>query len=158
VVLLFYFLDRFLERWVAVAASALFLVHPVQTESVLYVYQRSTLLACFFSLLALICLSRGRSWWALFLFVLAFESKASAIAVPILIALFGGVPSAAGDNRPIGRNLRIGLLITGVALALSAAVVLVYQNESTVGVGAAGNIAPLRYLLTQTRVVFTYLR
>jgi hypothetical protein len=41
--LLFLLLREFFERWVAVAAAAVFLVHPVQTEPVLYVYQRSTL-------------------------------------------------------------------------------------------------------------------
>src|SRR5437867_5772751 len=58
--LLYVLLGRFLERWLAIAAPALFLVHPIQTEAVLYVYQRSILLACFFSLLGLIALAERR--------------------------------------------------------------------------------------------------
>src|SRR5690349_6219168 len=40
-VLLFFLLGRFVDRWIAVAASAIFLVHPIQTAAVLYVYERS---------------------------------------------------------------------------------------------------------------------
>ncbi len=84
-ILLFILLGKFLERWVAVAAAAIFLVHPVQTEPALYIYQRSTLLACFFSLLALIALSEKRNWFAVILFICAFEGKESALAIPLAV-------------------------------------------------------------------------
>src|SRR5262249_5014099 len=90
-VLLFFLLRRFVEQWVAVASAAIFLIHPLQTEAVLYIYQRSILLACFFSLLALHALAKGRTRWAFFFFVLAFEGKESAIAVPIAVAALGGM-------------------------------------------------------------------
>ena len=91
--LLFLLLREFFERWVAIAAAAIFLVHPVQTEPVLYVYQRSTLLACFFSLLALIALSKDRKWMAVLLFICAFEGKESALAVPLTVAALGAAIS-----------------------------------------------------------------
>ena len=47
-VLLFLLLRGFVEKWIAGTAAAIFLAHPIQTEAVLYVYQRSILLACFF--------------------------------------------------------------------------------------------------------------
>src|SRR5215475_4769470 len=72
-VLLFLLLRRFTEQWVAIAAAAVFLVHPIQTEPVLYVYQRSILLACFFSLLGLTALAERRRGWAVLAFLLAFE-------------------------------------------------------------------------------------
>src|SRR5262245_23724330 len=105
-VLLFLLLREFADRWIAVFAAAIFLVHPVQTEPVLYVYQRSTLLACFFSLLALTALVKGRKWFAVLLFILAFESKESAIAVPLAVAAVynrrgfrTATPSAVIDRR-----------------------------------------------------------
>src|SRR6266571_8731648 len=98
-VLFFFLLSRFVERWLAIAAAAVFLAHPIQTESVLYVYQRSTLLACFFSLLALIALAARRLWWALLMFILAFESKESALAVPAVAALLGGVSEMSNRIR-----------------------------------------------------------
>src|SRR6516164_11732888 len=67
-VLLFVLLSSFFEKWLAIAAAGLFLIHPIQTEPVLYVYQRSILLGCFFSLLAIIALVRKRPWLAAFLF------------------------------------------------------------------------------------------
>src|SRR5262249_62285699 len=84
-VLLFVLLSGFFERWIGLFAAILFLVHPIQTEAVLYVYQRSILLACFFSLLALIALSKNRPWLAAVLFLVAFESKESALAVPLAV-------------------------------------------------------------------------
>src|SRR4051812_346672 len=87
--LLFLLLREFTEQWVAVTAAAIFLAHPIQTEPVLYVYQRSTLLACFFSLLAVIALTKDRKWLALLLFVCAFEGKESALAVPLVVAAVG---------------------------------------------------------------------
>src|SRR5262245_51566500 len=83
--LLFFLLSRYVERWIAIVAAAIFLVHPIQTEPVLYVYQRSVLLACLFSLLALIALADKRIWWAVAAFFLAFESKESAVAVPLAL-------------------------------------------------------------------------
>src|SRR5579884_980521 len=59
-ILLFFLLNRFVDRWIATTAAAIFLVHPIQTGAVLYVYERSTLLACFFSLLGLIALADRR--------------------------------------------------------------------------------------------------
>ena len=50
------------------------------------------------------------------------------------------------------------LLAGAVLMAFAALAILVYWNEQTVGIGAAGQISPLRYLLTETRVLYTYLR
>ena len=86
-VLLYWLVAGFAEPWIAIAAAGVFLVHPVQSEPVLYVYERSTLLACFFSLLALLALTRDRRWVAIVMFLCAFESKEAAIAVP-LVAVF----------------------------------------------------------------------
>ena len=46
-------------------AALVFAVHPIQTEATLYVYQRSTLLATLFALLALISHLRGRPFFRL---------------------------------------------------------------------------------------------
>jgi protein O-mannosyl-transferase len=166
-VLLFFLLRRYFGEWIAAAAAAIFLIHPIQTEPVLYVYQRSVLLACFFSLVALVALDKGRIGWALLAFFLAFESKESAVAVPLaLVALNRNV--VAGFS-PRFHNVEVWkrrlkpattylLLASGIVFAAAALVLLAYVNERTVGTGAAELISPWRYLLTQTRVLFTYLR
>src|SRR5262249_1642481 len=149
-------------RWLACAAAAIFLAHPIQTEAVLYVYQRSILLACFFSLLGLLMLAERRFSWAAIMLLCAFESKESAIAAPVAVALLGGLfLKWLQVNLPpsgVGKRLRITLFVAGILLAAAALGLLLYMDERTAGLGAAEHISPLRYLLTETRVVFTYLR
>ena len=186
-VLLFLLLKRYVERWIAIAAASIFLVHPIQTSAVLYVYERSTLLACFFSLLGLIAIAERRVGWAVVSFALAFEGKESAIAVPLALAV---LPSPFGRGRRVedapGEGLRSGqilqptpgaparwlsrrplpqgegfrtLFVVGAALLSAFALgILVRFNEQTVGIGAAAQTSPFRYLLIETRVVYTYLR
>jgi len=169
-VLLYLLLKRFMEPWMAIVAGAIFLVHPIQTEPVVYVYQRSTLLACFFSLLGLIALVDRRIGWAALAFLLAFESKEAALAIPLAVALFSGMkgivaaispvppaPPDETDRPPTTRSLRWALCIGVAALAVATLVFLVRVKEQSVGFGVQ-DISPLHYLLTETRVVFTYLR
>src|SRR6185436_7094750 len=139
-------LKRFIEPGTAAVAAAVFLAHPIQTEPVFYVYQRSTLLACLFSLLALLAFRVRRYWLAFLLFFLAFESKESALAVPLALGLL---------YQHRARKWLLAGTLVGTAAALA---ILVYRQETTVGIGAAGEVTPWRYLATQLRVVYTYLR
>ena len=150
--LLFYLLEKFVGQWVAAGAAALFMLHPIQTEAVLYIYERSTLLACFFSLLGLIALVEKRNWLAAGLFFLAFESKEAALAVPLAVALLG---KRERGLKPAATYWIVAVVVLFGAITLG---LLEHANEPTVGIGAAGQVHPLRYLLTETRVVFTYLR
>jgi tetratricopeptide (TPR) repeat protein len=151
-VLLYLLLKRFATPWVAAVAAALFLAHPIQTEPVLYVYQRSILLACFFSLLGLIALADKRPWLTAALFFLAFESKESALAIPVAVALLA--PLARSKQEGSSRPRLFYFYAFGAALGAFALFLL--ASDTTVGIGAGMN--PLRYLLTETRVLFTYLR
>ncbi|HEY2383254.1 MAG TPA: tetratricopeptide repeat protein [Terriglobia bacterium] len=151
-ILLYVLLSAFFERWIATAAAAMFLIHPIQTEPVLYIYQRSILLACFFSLLALIALfmqPRSRPWLAAVLFLCAFESKEAALAVPLVVA---------GICVTTNRRYRIALAAGVLVLAVAALGVLAYRNEQTVGIKAAGQVGPIAYFMTETRVFYTYVR
>ena len=173
-VLLFVLLRRVVDRWIAVAAASVFLVHPIQTEPVLYVYQRSVLLACLFSLLALIALAERRHWLAAACFFCAFESKESAVAVPLAVAVLVNTVTANDADGPRGRHLflqpirairgwllapyRIVLLAGSAVLSVGAIALLFYRGEATVGIGAAAQVSPGQYFLAQTRIVYTYLR
>ena len=151
-----------LGAWTALAASLIFLAHPIQTESVLYIYQRSTLLATFFSLLGLTAVRRlalepktvtgSRRWpgmaMAFVWFALAFESKESALAVPLVLLMFVGV------RTPMGRA--VGALVGTFGFA--ALGLLFLLGEETVGFGAVRQVHPFFYSLTQVRVLYTYLR
>ena len=145
-ILLYYLLSQFLKHWVAVTAGAIFLVHPIQTEAVLYVYQRSVLLACLFSLLSLIAFHKKKYWLAAICFVCAFESKESAIAVPIALALL------------FRHKSRWPLFAGSVAAGVGALALLLYSKNPTVGIAAARDTGAFAYLIAQCRVIYTYLR
>ncbi len=156
-VLFFVLLSKWLDRRIAWIAAAIFLVHPIQTEPVLYIYQRSILLAAFFSLLGLLAFQRQRPWLSLFCFVLAFESKESALAVPLLIALY--LFSRGRGSESGKRSLVAPVVVLAVVLVAAATLALLaYRDEATVGIGVAERVSPVAYFMTQTRVVYTYLR
>ncbi len=152
--LLFVLLSRLLDRRVALIAAGIFLAHPIQTEAVMYVYQRSTLLACFFSLLALMAWRRERPWLALALILVAFEAKESALAVPLMLALY--VRALPGGQR---RSTQVAFVVVCIlALAAGTLALLDFREETTVGLGVADRTSPAAYFLTQSRVIYTYLR
>ncbi|HDL64563.1 MAG TPA: tetratricopeptide repeat protein, partial [Proteobacteria bacterium] len=82
---------RMFPRAVPFLTAVLFLVHPVQTESVAYIAGRADLLAAFFMLLALLFSLDGRKIFRLLLsmvfFLLALSAKEAAIILPLLIIL-----------------------------------------------------------------------
>ena len=156
-ILFFMLLNKWVDRRIAWIAAAVFLMHPIQTEPVLYIYQRSVLLAAFFSLLGLLALERHRPWLSLLCFFLAFESKESALAVPLLIAIYQF--SRGRRVEPGRRSLAAPVVVLAVVLvAVATLALLAYRDEATVGFGVAERVSPLTYFMTQTRVVYTYLR
>ena len=65
--------------------ALIFAVHPLQTEAVLYIYQRSTLLATCFSLLCLLSYQRRRHWLSLVFLLLAVVSKEFTVVLPLIM-------------------------------------------------------------------------
>src|SRR5262249_55412158 len=89
----------------ALAGPALFLLHPLQSESVLYIWGRSEILSTLFGLAAILLMLPSRIGLshragALACMVLALASKEEAIAIPIIFymwwALVEGRPRRPG--------------------------------------------------------------
>lgn len=94
--------------WLATSAAAVFGLHPLNSEAVLWVSGRADLLAAGFSLLALVCFARaerpgarprgGDAWLgglALFLALLAKESATATVVILVVYVLVfasGGTP------------------------------------------------------------------
>ena len=89
--------------WIAFFAGLIFLVHPLQTQPINYIYQRAALLAAFFYLssLALYVKTRStrlenpdsRSWivyWtgSLLAAALSMFSKETAVSLPLIVCLY----------------------------------------------------------------------
>ena len=154
----------------ALAVALLWAVHPLQTESVTGVIQRTELLGAFFILLSLWAFARGgerhqsgdgrggRGWFALAVGACVAGALAKEIVavVPVLALLYDRTYLAGtfGGAWRARRGAYLGLAATWLVLA---AFVLHTPNRG----GAAGfglGVTSWEYLLTQCRALVLYLR
>jgi len=110
----------------AAAAAALFLLHPIQTESVTYVVQRAEIFATMALLggvwLAAVAVQSARPYLyvpaILAVGLFGFWSKDSTVVLPVLIALYGWCFMPPEQWRAV---LRLWPLLVVVVLAIGAA-------------------------------------
>jgi hypothetical protein len=155
----------------AAAVAAVWLLHPLQVSTVLYMVQRMTELSALFVLAGLICYVRGRrlhetaprrGWLliaAAFLvcFPLALFSKESALLFPayctlieIIVFQFGGAANVQSKVRALHGTLLLGYVSATayVAVNFSSVVLNAY---------AVRDFTLLERLLTETRVLILYI-
>jgi tetratricopeptide (TPR) repeat protein len=152
-------------EWLACAVALIWAVHPLQTESVTYIVQRSESLAGMFTFLALYASLRSsgaavsRSWRAVAVgaALLAMLSKPVAVVTPLLIVAFESVfAEERGRELWRKRGRFYGALL---ATCLVPAVLLVLPNESSSSAGLGGTRpGAWQYLLTQCDIIVHYLR
>lgn len=157
-------------EWVPLAAAAVFVIHPIQIESVTYVIQRATSLCGFFILLAVwgyqeCWAGRGRVWLVVsgVGMVGALFSKETAFVVPVLLL---GVEMFVMGNARRGAMLRIlpysaaALVIPVLLMAVSAAQGKGHGFESIFGVAHGVQRAGYawEYAMTEPLVWWHYLR
>jgi len=163
-------LDAHIRGFIAMASSMIFVVHPVQTQAVTYIIQRFTSLATFFYLLSIVLFlrwrlsSRGGSRVFFYLFsilsaVLAMKTKEISFTLPLVIFLYEY--SFFRERWKISYDL-IPVLLTLLIIPLTRigfdkphgdmfdALREVSQETE--------NISRGDYLLTQFRVIVTYIR
>jgi tetratricopeptide (TPR) repeat protein len=143
---------RHLAPLTAGLAAALFALHPIQTESVTYIFARSSVLAASFALLCFWFFLRDRLAISACFFGLSLLAKEETIALPAFLALY---------DYARQRRLRWGYYGALLAFAALAAARLFYLLE-TVPDAQAGfrlrNVPAHLYALTQFRVLWIYLR
>jgi protein O-mannosyl-transferase len=147
VLLVFDVLRRLIPERPALAAAALFAVHPIMTEPVAYVFARGTLLAALFSLLSVRSWLEGRHGIAVGWFAVAMLGKEECAALPVVLLLL-----------PRPRPWRPLAAMFGVALALGLRVVWAAATISGSGAGAQAGISPPAYFAVQGVVILRYLR
>ncbi|MCC6418692.1 MAG: tetratricopeptide repeat protein [Gemmataceae bacterium] len=172
-------LDRWQGRfdtsapWLALSIALLWLVHPLQTQSVTYIIQRLESLMGLFYLLTLYCVVRGaaplvadhplpaahRHWlWyaaAVVCFTLGMMTKEVMASAPVVVLLYDRT-FLAGSFREAFRR-RWGLY---VALMLPWGLLVperVLVEGTSAGFSTAG-VTPLQYLMTQSGVLLYYVR
>jgi hypothetical protein len=139
-------LARLLPARAALIAALVFAVHPVQSETVCYVYARSALLMTSLCMLALASWLAGRPWRAATLFALATLAKEECAAFPIALGML-----SLASPRALAAML-------GIALAAGLRVAWIASSTPGSGAGAEAGIAPLDYLAAQGPVIAHYAR
>ena len=144
-------LRRLLPERAALAAAAVFAIHPLQAEAVNYVWARGAVLGallCFASLLAWL---NRRFWPAVAWFALALLASEQCAAFPLALALIhwtGQRSETPKAGRSGGAHMAAMLV-----LALAAAARLA---SATLAAHAA--VAPSKYFLAQGPALWRYLR
>ena len=144
--------------------SLVFLLHPLQAESVAYIAGRSeSLAACFFLIAYAIFVCRRSdaiSWptamIVLFFFLLAAMTKENMLALAPVLILTDYFWNKNGPWRAIRANWRLYAPMIGVCLFGLWFVARVLSNAQTAGFKTPG-IAWYQYLFTETRAIFSYL-
>ncbi|MGD0999502.1 MAG: tetratricopeptide repeat protein [Candidatus Brocadiia bacterium] len=150
----------------ALTIALLWMVHPLQTESVTYVIQRAESLMGLFYLSALYCLIRGhgsphpRRWYvgAVASCLLGAGCKEVIVTLPVVALAYDALFLAGSWRQSLRR--RWGLYL-GLALCCGLAVFRfafrAADAASTAGFGMKG-VTPLQYALTEPGVILHYLR
>jgi tetratricopeptide (TPR) repeat protein len=160
-------------EWVALAAAALFALHPLHTEAVSYISQRSEALASAFylgGLLVLFAWDRAepgaRRWLlagaAFSLQLLGLRAKPIAATLPVVWLLAAvALPPTAERDRPWTQRVKWRLLLAAPLVILA----LVDARKAVVQVAGSGHagfdlafVTPLQYVATQIRAFPIYLR
>lgn len=145
----------------ATATAALWLLHPLQTESVAYIVQRAESLVGFFCLFTLYAFARGaaggRGWLAVSVAAcaLGMASKEVMAGVPLLVLLYDRT-FIAGSFSAAWRSRKAWYLAYAATwLILLALLVAGSDRGGTAGFGTT--MSSWHYALTQCRALVRYL-
>ncbi len=142
----------------ALAASLLWLLHPLQTQSVTYVIQRGESLMGLFYLLTLYCVIRGWAGWAVLACALGMLSKPVMVTAPLMVLLYDRIFLSPSWGELFRRRWKLaaGLAATwGLLPFVLAGGAQEYRGLVGLHLNRA---SPLAYLLTQPGVILHYLR
>jgi tetratricopeptide (TPR) repeat protein len=148
-------------RGLAFAAAAIWLVHPLNSETINYVAQRSESVMGLFYLLALYCAVRrfdqGGDGWTILAGVsalLGMASKEVMVTAPLMILIYDRIFVSPSWLAALTRHRRLyaGLFFSWVVLA---ALLTVGAHGETVGFGRG--VTAYTYALNQTGVIARYL-
>lgn len=138
------------------AAAFLFLVHPVQVETVAWVSQRKNLLAMFFCLIAFAAWQKYRDqkslpWYvaSLIAFLLAILAKVVAVIFPVIILFYD---AGYANREKIWRLLKDKISFVVITLLVGILTIKIQGGQSFHG----GN--PWNTFLTMSTVLVRYIR
>ncbi|UCC28897.1 MAG: tetratricopeptide repeat protein [Phycisphaerales bacterium] len=158
------------SEWPALFVALIWVVHPLQTQSVTYLIQRAESLMGLFYLVTLYCVIRGATsprgaWWhvaAVFSCALGMGSKGVMVTAPVVVLLYDRTFLSKSFGEAFRRRwgLYVGLAaMWGVlsACGIVRGVLGANGRPATVGFSYKG-ITPFDYALTQLGVLVEYLK
>jgi len=182
VLIVYAFVKRMLDlgglaegRHLALAVAAVFALHPLQTEAVIYVSQRSESLASGLYLGALLLMlaaeRRGRTWAgaalylsALAVYMLGMGTKSIVLTMPLAYVLIGLLPGRAlyaEKLAPLAKRILLAAPFVLCSLFVVLRTVPTFQGRhrelNTAGFDIP-SLPPWRYLLTEWHALLVYLR
>ncbi|MGA2879688.1 MAG: tetratricopeptide repeat protein [Bryobacteraceae bacterium] len=153
------------NRMLSLFAAGIFLLHPLQTESVSYVASRSETLSVFFVLAAFVVflyrpgatLSLSRILALLALFACAALSKEHTVVLPVLFILGDYYWNFEFSPSVIWRNWKLYVPIAAGAAFASVGVLRILRGNPSAGFQMQG-LTWYQYFFTECRVIWDYIR
>jgi tetratricopeptide (TPR) repeat protein len=151
-------------QWLAGFVSSVFLLHPIQTESVAYIASRSETLCAFFMLAALALflarLGPPITWptalGIVLLLLAGCATKEQAVALAPVLLLTDLFWNGEFSLQTVRRNWRLYLLLAVGGLAGGAVALIVLSRSTSAGFELQG-INWIQYFFTECRVLFYYI-
>jgi protein O-mannosyl-transferase len=153
-----------------VLASAVFLLHPMQTESVAWVSGRKDLVAALFALASWLAHERGRRVASAALFLAAALSKATVVPLPIVFfaadalrdrSARPGRPSGGSGGRALDERgairRRLARIAPHLAIAMLVAILQIITSAGAGMLRSGEARGPLASLLLAAKLPFLYL-
>lgn len=149
----------------AMAAAFLWMLHPLQTESVTYIFQRAESMMSLFYLLTLYALSRAlekhesRKRWmtaSCLACLLGMGCKPVMVTAPVMALVYDRI-FWADSWRAVRRRAPFYAALAATWIPLTVIGFSAHESRSTI-VGSAHSLSPLAYAFSQTAVILHYLR
>ena len=156
------------NKWLPYIVALIWLVHPLQTQSVTYIVQRMNSMASMFYILSMLCYARARleqgtaiKWSlaaaCLISGLLALGTKETAATLPLFLLLYEWFFFQNLSAKWLKRHLPI---LSGMAILLLG-ISLIYLDgrpfEKILSGYEFRDFTPLQRVLTELRVLFVYL-
>lgn len=140
----------------AFAVALIWMVHPLVTEPVDYVSQRTELMMAAFFLATLYATQRGRLWWSVICCALGMACKETMAVAPIVVLLYDRTFTFGSFRDAFGQRGRYYAALCATWLVL---IVLLWSSPRGDSAGFTGSsVSPWEYLLNQSVMIMRYLR
>ena len=171
----------FSSHVVAFISAVIFISHPIQTQAITYITQRFASLATLFYLLALVLYIKARLLqveregkkefafstlpmtfyvFSLISTILAMKTKEISFTLPFVLMLYEfAFFTTTSRNRPLGERINRKKIYPLLPFLLSLLIIPLSRIDAGVSIGdVSESVGRVSYLLTQFRVIVTYLR